>query len=253
MSVEVLNEDWKMSGENMVLTIKIKAIVDTSNLKDRISKIQTGDSSESFKEVQNQLAALQKELAELKKQAQKQAESSGTKDQPSKEMKEKHEALVNEMSAWEYMEKGNIATVNQRWEEAEKAFGQVIALNPQIADAYAGKAFALYNLKKRDEAVELVDKALAIQPLSARSLSVKALILKDQPDKVDLAMDTINQAIKIQPNMPRSYRIRGEIFIKMGKFILAQKDFTKACQMGAKDACARLAAMEEKKPFPRRR
>jgi hypothetical protein len=79
MSVEVLNEDWKMSGENMMLTIKIRATVDTSNLKDRISRMREGDSTESFKEVQSQLAALQKELAELKKQAQKQAESSGTK------------------------------------------------------------------------------------------------------------------------------------------------------------------------------
>jgi hypothetical protein len=49
------------------------------------------------------------------------------------------------MSAWEYMEKGNIAAVNQRWEESAAAFGQVIALNPQPADAYAGKAFALYH------------------------------------------------------------------------------------------------------------
>lgn len=253
MSVEVLNEDWKMSGENMVLIIKIRATVDTSNLKNRIAKMQEGDSTESFKEVQNQLVALQKELAELKKQAQKQAESSGTKNQPSQEIKEKHEALVNEMSAWEYMGKGNIAAVNQRWEESAEAFGQVIALNPQLADAYAGKAFALHNLRKPAEAGELVNKALAIQPNSVRSLGVKALILKEQPDKVGLAMDTINQAIKLQPNAPRSYLIRGIIFIKISRFDLARRDFTKACQMGAKDACTRLAAMDEKRPFPRRR
>ena len=249
MSVEVLNEDWKMAGESMVLTIKIRAIVDTSNLKDRISKMRESDNTESFKEIQSQLAALQKELGELKKQAQQQADSSGTKKQPTQEMKQKHEALVNEMSAWEYMEKGNIAAVNRRWEESAEAFSQVIVLNPQIADAYAGKAFALYNLRKTDEAVELVNKALAIQPSSVRSLGVKALLLKDRPDTVDLAMNTINQAIKLRPNMPRSYRIRGEIFIKMDRFNLAQKDFNKACKMGAKDACDRLEALGKKRPL----
>jgi hypothetical protein len=51
MTVEILKEDWKMSGANMVLTIQIRAIVDTSNLKDRISKMQEGDNTENFKEV----------------------------------------------------------------------------------------------------------------------------------------------------------------------------------------------------------
>jgi Skp family chaperone for outer membrane proteins len=253
MSVEILNEDWKMSGDNMVLTIQIRATVDTSNLKDRISKMQEGDNAENFKEVQSQLAALQKELAELKKQAQQQADSTGTKKQPSQEIKEKHEALVKDMSAWEYMGKGVNARVDQRWEESAEAFGQVIALNPRISDAYAGKAFALYNLKKQDEALELVNKALAIDPVSAKSLGVKALILKDQPGKVDLAMDTINQAIKLQPNLSQLYGFRGGIFMKMGKFHSALADFAKACQMGMKESCVRAKGLEEKMKAGKRR
>ena len=253
MSVEVLNEDWKMSGENMVLTIRIRAIVDTSNLKDRIAKMQEGDNTEGFKEVQNQLAALQKELADLKKQTQQQTESTGSKKQASPEIKEKHEALVNKMSAWEYMEKGMNARVNQRWEESAEAFGQVIALTPQNADAYAGKAFALHNLRKPDEAMELVNRALSMQPSNPKSLGVKALILINQPDKADLAIDTVNQAIQLQPNMPQLYWMRGEIFTKIGRYDLARKDFMKSCKMGAKNACARLKYLEEKRPFPGRK
>jgi tetratricopeptide (TPR) repeat protein len=253
MSVEILSEDWKMSGDNMVLTIKIRATVDTSNLKNRISKMQEGDSTESFKEVQSQLAALQKELAELKKQAQQQADSTGTKKQPSQEMKEKHKSLVNEMSAWEYIEKGNIAGDNQRWEEALAAYEQAIVLNPRLDGAYAGKAYALYHLKKMDDALDTVDKALVIYPLSARILRSKALILKDQPGKAGLALETVNRAINLQPEMARSYRVRGEVFIKLGRFQLALEDFTKACHMGIKESCERAKGLEERMKAGKRR
>lgn len=253
MSVEILNEDWKMSGDNMVLTIQIRAIVDTSNLKGQISRMQEGGNTENFKEVQSQLAALRKELAELKKQAQQQADSPGAKKQPSPEMKEKHKSLVNEMSAWEYIEKGNIAGDNQRWEEALAAYEQAMALNPPIAEAYAGKAFALYHLKKMDDALITVDKGLVINPLSPRVLRIKALILKEQPEKVDLALETVNRAINLQPEMARSYRIRGEVFIKMGKFHSALKDFAQACQMGMKESCVRAKGLEERMKAGKRR
>jgi tetratricopeptide (TPR) repeat protein len=253
MSVEILNEDWKMSGDNMVLTIQIRATVDTSNLKNRISKIQEGDNTDSFKEVQSQLAALQKELAELKKQAQQQGDREGIRTPPSREMKEKHEALVSEMSAWQYMEKGNIAGDNQRWEEALAAYEQAMALNPQIAEVYAGKAFALYHLKKMDDALDTAEKGLVIYPLSARILRSKALILKDQPGKADLALETVNRAIKLQPEMAQSYRVRGEVFIKLGRFQLALKDFAKACQMGMKESCARAKGLEERMKAGKRR
>lgn len=245
MSVEILKEDWKMSGESMVMTIQIRATIDTSNLKDRISGMQEGDNTESFREVQNQLAALQKELADLKKQSQ-QLDSQGIKKQPGREMKEKHESLVNDMSALGYMEKGDIATVNHRWEEAAEFYGQAIALNPRLIDAYARKAYALYFLKKLDDALAITDQALAMDSSSVRNLGVKALILKDQPGKVDQALITINNAIKLKPDAPRLYRFRGEVLLKMGKFNMAQKDFFRACKMGAKESCKRAKGLAEK-------
>jgi len=245
MSVEIINEDWKMSGESMVLTVQIRATIDTSNLKDRISKMQESDNAESFRDVQNQLTALQKELADLKRQSQ-QGDVQGTKKAPSREMKEKHESLVNDLSALEYMEKGNIAMINQHWEEAVESYGQVIALNPGSIDAYAGKGYALYRLGKLDDALVIADKALLMYPSSARNLGVKALVLKDQPGKVDLALETINSAIKYRPDAPRLYRFRGEVYMKMGRFYMAQKDFVRACKMGSKDSCARAKGLEEK-------
>jgi hypothetical protein len=55
-----------MSGENMVVTIQVLATIDTSNLKDKISKMRESEGTENYKEIQSQLAALQKELSALK-------------------------------------------------------------------------------------------------------------------------------------------------------------------------------------------
>lgn len=245
MSVEILSEDWKMSGENMVLTVQIRATIDTSNLQDKISGMQESDSAESFREIQNQLAALQKELAELKKQS-GQSDNQGVKNPPSREMREKHEALVTDMSALEYMEKGNIAVINHRWEEAADHYSRVIELNPQRSDAYAKKAYALYFLKKPDDALAVADRGLALDPSSVRNLGIKALILKDQPGKAGEAMKTINRAIELNPDGARLFRFRGEVFLKMGKYQPAQKDFIRACKMGSKESCARAKGLAEK-------
>lgn len=54
------------------------------------------------------------------------------------------------------------------------------------------------------------------------------------------------QAIKLNPDSPRLYRIIGDVNVKKGRFALAQKDFARACQMGAKDSCARAKSLAEK-------
>ena len=85
MSVEILKEDWKMTGENMVLVLSVRATIDTSDLKSRISAMQEYKSSGGTREIREQLAALQKELADLK------AQQSQTRDKiaPKQEIKEK--------------------------------------------------------------------------------------------------------------------------------------------------------------------
>lgn len=245
MSVEVLKEDWKMSGENMVVTIQIRATIDTSNLKDKISRMKEGESTENYKKIQSQLAALQKELSELKTQRENEA-AAGAKEPPTKEIKEKHENIVKRMSALEYVERGYGANAAQRWKDALDAFNQAIALNAGMVDAYAGKAFALYMLSKPEEALMSMDKGLEIAPLSPRNLGVKALILKDRPDQVDVALGLVNKALDIAPDSQRLFRFRGEVYIKMKKPRLAQADFATVCKMGAMEACRSAELLRDK-------
>ncbi len=328
-SVDVQSEDWRSSGEIVSVVIPIRAVVDITNLKNKIAKIQEDDYSESIKETQGKMANLQKELARLKDLQQKQdivekkefpakelqpanAEVKPTlatqaatvsKDQPLKEIqptaaevkpspieqaaaekkdsaskdqktvavattdavvpkqklessevkktisndeKQKYEGVLKNVFALDCLEKGNIALGDQRWNDAHYVFSKAIELNPDLAEAYTGKSCALQNLKQTKEALKQIDTALKLNPQSARTLGIKASILKDQPGKIKDALMAVNDAIKLKPENPRFYKIRAEVYAKMGKKALAQKDFSVACNLGAKESCDKTKVLKQK-------
>lgn len=244
MSVEVLDEKWSMSGENMVVVVRVKATVDASHLKDRIKALQESHASDGYKEIQTQMAALQKELAELK--TQQSTREGEAREKPKKEVQKKHEAIIQQMSALEYLQAGDKATMAQRWKEAEKAFNQAIAADPRLVEAYTGKAFALAKMKREKEALETINRAIDINPVSPRALAVKAMILKDQPGRTEEALSVINNALKLQPGNGRLYLFRGEIYVKLRNRALAEENFRKACTSGVARACERLKMRQDR-------
>jgi len=289
-SVEVLSEDWKKSGETSSVIIKISATLDASNIKDKIAKMREDDQTELLKEIQSQLAELQKELTDLKARQQQQAtpqknetpakeqkESAEVKapeqteatmpknETPAKEQKEsaqlevldikksisneekqKYENVMKNVFALDFLEKGYIALVDQRWNDAKYVFDKAIELNPRLTDAYTGMSYALHNLKQSLKAMTFVNIALKINPRSDRSLGIKALILKDQSGKINQALASANEAVKLKADNPGLYRIRGEIYSKMGKTVLARKDFAAACKLGAVGSCKKTNPTKQK-------
>jgi tetratricopeptide (TPR) repeat protein len=294
MSVDVVSEDWKTSGEITSVIIKIRATIDASNIKKKIARMREDDQTVPIKEMQIQLTALQKELAELKAKQQQQAnpqekespakeqkksdtlkaqqqtqaavpkQEPSVKDQKesepleaqnlnqeapdvkksiSNEQKQQYESVLKNVFALDFLEKGHVALEDLRWHDAQYVFGKAIELNPRLVDAYTGMSYALLNLEQSQKALTFVNVALKINPQSVRGLGIKALILKDLPGKISQALISVNDAVKLKPDNPRLYRIRGEVYTKMGKTILARKDFAASCNMGAKESC------EKEKPF----
>ena len=283
LSVEVISEERKQTGEISSITIKIRATLDATNIKDKIAKMREDDQSETILEMQKQLAKLQKELDELK--AKQQLSTPPQKDPPIKEQKEsaeikvqqqipdtmpkqeppaiqqkvsdplevvnikqsisneekqKYENVMKNIFALDALEKGYMALVDLRWNDAQYVFGKAIELNPALADAYTGMSYALHNLKQSLKALTFVNIALKINAQSVRGLVIKALILKDQPGKINEALASVNDAFRLKDDSARLYRIRAEIYSKMGKATLARKDFAAACNMGAKESCKKL-------------
>ena len=297
MTVDVVSEDWKTSGEITSVIIQIRATIDACNIKNKIAKMREDDQTVTIKEMQIQLAALQKELAELKAkqqqqanpqekespakeqkasaplEAQQQTQATVPKQEPaakeqnesapveaskqnqeapdvkksiSNEQKQQYENVLKNVFALDFLEKGHVALEDLRWHDAQYVFGKAIELNPRLVDAYTGMSYALLNLEQSQKALTFVNVALKINPQSVRSLGIKALILKDLPGKISQALVSVNDAVKLKPDNPRLYRIRGEVYAKMGKTILARKDFAASCNMGAKESCEKEKPLNQK-------
>jgi tetratricopeptide (TPR) repeat protein len=241
MSVEVLKEDWKMFGESMVLLISIRATIDTSNLKTRVEAMQDVQGSVSNKEVQTQIAALQKELAEMKAQQATMKEKAA----PKPEIKERHDGIMKKMSALEYLEDGHAALRGERWNAAIEAYRQVLAVDPEQADAYGGISIALQRTGQHEKALEAATMGLKLNPQKPLSHTAMARILYDR-GKYNSALEFINKAIELSVEAPRYYIFRGEIYIKLRNRQMALTDFIRACEMGLPRACRRADMVKQR-------
>jgi len=245
VSVEVLEENWKMSGENLMVTVLIRATVDTSNLEERISALKNDkESVEELKDIQAQLAALQQELCQLKAE-QTEEVSEKQREIPKKELKKKYVAIISRMSALDHLKSAKADLANGRLEEALAGFNEALSVDPEMAEAYAGQAIALNRIGRMHEALEKIETAVEIAPDSAQAHSVKSFILANL-GKYTLALDSINKAIEIDPRNPRFYFGRGEIHLKLQWPRLAFKDFERACGMGNRKACERTKALAQR-------
>jgi tetratricopeptide (TPR) repeat protein len=237
MSVDILKEDWTMSGQNMMATIVIRATIQTANLRNRITAMHDEEKTlDDSGEIRKQLAALQKELADLK--AAQTAASGGKAAAP--DSKGKHDVIVTKMSALDRLEEGNKALEAGQWDQALAAFGDAIALNASLADAHAGQASVFLQTSRNAEAMQKIDQALKLDPRSARNYAIKAQILRSQ-GKNDQALPLLNRAIELKPQSAKLYAQRAGIFFTLKRREAAIEDLTRSCNLGNPKACERIS------------
>lgn len=237
MSVDILKEDWTMSGQNMMATIVIRATIQTASLRNRITAMHDEEKTlDDSGEIRKQLAALQKELADLK--AAQTVPSGGKAAAP--DSKGKHDVIVTKMSALDRLEEGNKALEAGQWDQALAAFGDAIALDASLADAYAGQASVFLQTSRNAEAMQKIDQALKLNPRSARNYAIKAQILRNQ-GKSDHALPLLNRAIELKPQSAKLYTQRAGIFILLKRREAAIEDLTRACNLGNPKACERIS------------
>jgi len=244
VSIEVLKEEWKISGENLMVTVLIRATVDSSNLQERISALKDdSESVEELKNIQGQLASLQKELQELKTRQTEESEKQ-TKNS-NKDIRKQYVAISNTMTALDLLKNANADLAGGRWEEALAGYNEALSVNSEMAGAYTGNAIALNRMGKPHEALKKIDKAIKIAPNSARAHLVKGWTLKNL-GRYPLALKSINKAIEINSLNPKSYFIRGNINLKLNKPHPAFNDFERACKMGHRKACQKVKELTKR-------
>lgn len=240
MSVEVLKEEWKLSGESLMLTVQIVATIDASNLQKHIDDLKENhDSVKEFKTMQAQIAALQRQLDTLK------TERSAATAEVRDNYRQKHEAIMKELSALEYLEKGAAELREKNWDGAVASYSRAIDKNPKLQEAYIGRATALRKKGHLREALTTVDTALQIAPASSRARAVKSSVLYNMK-KYRKALVYINEAIQDDNKDPKFFRLRAEINLKLRKLPAAAKDYDTACSMGSKRACMKAKELARK-------
>ena len=98
------------------------------------------------------------------------------------------------------LEKADTLFDSEKYDEAIEMYDKVLAIDPDDVDALNGKAFALANLDKNEEALPVIEKALQSNSDDEYYLSTAAFIMYNL-DKDDEAKNYYNKALEIDPNL----------------------------------------------------
>lgn len=119
-----------------------------------------------------------------------------------------------------------IAFHSWNWREADKEFKKAIALNPNNDTALRWYSIYLGAMGRIEEALELVDKALKLDPLSSHTRTQVARLLY-YARQYDRAVEQCDEAIELHPKRAAAPSVRGLIYIKQERYEEAIASITK--------------------------
>ena len=126
----------------------------------------------------------------------------------------------------------NLALTSRDFTGAEKLYRNVIQLEPNNAIAYNNLAWVTGQLKK-DGAVALAEKAVALVPNQPAYIDTLAMLLSDKDDYAK-ALEWQTKALALQPGNPIYKLNLAKIHIKGGKKDLARKELDDLAKLGDK-------------------
>jgi protein O-GlcNAc transferase len=101
--------------------------------------------------------------------------------------------------------------------QAILAYGFELAIGSPTAKDFTNLARAFFELEDADQALEMVDRALALEPQMESALSHKAMFLAELPDRHDEAMEIWQQLLAINPNNLGLICNRAKLLIDYGE------------------------------------
>ena len=132
---------------------------------------------------------------------------------------------------------GLVAWRNGENEVAVELMSKAIQINPGNAAYHSNLGNALKDLKRADEAAESYRKALSILPDFASAHSNLGAALRELGQLQD-AMNSLQRAIALQPDLASAHVNLGNVLKDMGQAESAVKSFRKALDIEASDSIA---------------
>jgi tetratricopeptide (TPR) repeat protein len=137
-------------------------------------------------------------------------------------------------AADECFDRGVQHAERERWDEALKAFDELVKLEPNNSTAYHLRGISWYYKLDLKKAVADYDAALRLSPNDPEVLVDRAKALFEQ-DQDELALADIEAAIVLGTKDPTVYWVRGAIREDAGDLKSALADYEQAVKIGADD------------------
>lgn len=123
---------------------------------------------------------------------------------------------MSQMSIQQAMELATRHYSANQWLEAESVFRQILRAVPTHHHATQLLAVTLFQQNRRDEAIQMINRAIAMQPDSADALVNRGVMLMALGD-MDRAILDYRRAVELQPNNPAALDNLGCALRALGK------------------------------------
>lgn len=138
-----------------------------------------------------------------------------------------------ELTAWDYIRRGDRASEEGHKEEAVAEYTEAIRKDPRNSAAYNNRGIVYDELGQYERALENYDKAVELDPNCAKAYNNRGIV-HDDLGQYEKALEDYDKAIELDPNYAFAYNNRGVVYSKMNQHEKAIEDCTKAIQLDPK-------------------
>jgi hypothetical protein len=125
-----------------------------------------------------------------------------------------------------YFSRGRAYLSMAQYDSALQDFNRAIEVSPRMAEAYAGRGAVYIHKKQYDRAISEYSQSIAIKPTaSAYNNMALAHVRQGQFDR---ALQLLGKAIEVDPRYARAYANRGDIYLQQGNRNRAMAEYRQA-------------------------
>lgn len=222
VSAEVIDEKW--DGRTYYLKAKIltdpKEVAKSVEIlrNDRHKSKELEASKKIAEEAMAEVSRLKKDLDAIKSDTQKQ---------------DVYNSAIKKLSATDWFDKGSALIDNGDHQNAIKAYGEAIGLNPQYVDAYNNRGIAYGILGDTQKAINDFNTAIELNPQNEAAYFNRGFAYHILGNNQQAVNDS-NMAIMLNPTNAKAYFNRGISYGILGNTEKAINDFNEAVKLNPK-------------------
>jgi tetratricopeptide (TPR) repeat protein len=141
------------------------------------------------------------------------------------------------MSSAAATQRGRVLLEQRRYPEAEKYFRDALANDPNDPEALYFLAICQTNQNRHQEALETIDRAIAVVPELADFHALRAFILVDLHRHGD-ALKASEEALRLEPDSDFALTARAAAFLSRNEWATAERAARKALELNPENTVA---------------